>query len=268
MTDPMKAASNEIAPPSPPEPVMAIVVQALTGFQFKAASRARSDAEKVIRFSTSAINQAAIISNNCHSALKKDIGAEPASGKYRGPLPNDAASIPAPAEAFQIWQRSPDSPASAKDIEFKDLTSALAKLLAQWIEKSKDLSGYNAPTYVMSSSGAGVEGVTVYKTNAPMNPKESETEPLVFVFYLNNPFIGSTEAGGFIMSRFEFESLFSNKDDPELDDVIDYIQKWKLYTSENYRAARYPERQKAGLFTYYLEYGASGIVTFQLSRRV
>lgn len=244
---------------------VATIISALIAAGTATAAAAATTATTLLTQTGSSVNQAGVISNISYADIKKWYGAEPASGAFYRAPPIEVGSVPEPELAFTMWQESDDSPESVKDIPFKDLTLAQAKLMANWIENTLGPKSKNALSYVMKSTGAGVESVTLYILNSTGSER---TESLVVVLYLNNPKIGSVEAGGFLMSSGDFIHKFGTPwyiEDKELPSVIDHIQDGDLYSSGESKSVTY-DIPGSNSHSYHLDYQAAEVTTFDFYR--
>lgn len=268
MTDLIEAERADEVAPGEPVTISATIIGALITASATVASAAAATATGLLTQTGSAVNQAGVIANASFVDLKKCFGASPASGAFYEAPPLDVVSIPSPELAFEMWKISPDSPKSVKKVKFKNITEAQAELLAVWIEETLGPKSKSALTYVMKSTGAGVEGVTLYEMDARVWPGRDTAIKVYVALYLNNPKVGDVEAGGFIMDPDKFERLFGklNEQDPELPKVIDYIQENKLYSSGESKVFDFwsDSNPEPAPYVYYLEYQAAEVVTFDL----
>ncbi len=271
MTDLVEAERTDETLPGEPVTAATTIIAALITASATVASAAATTATGLLTQTGSAVNQAGVIANATFVDLKKCFGATPSSGAFYEAPPLDVASIPSPELAFEMWKISSDSPESVKKVKFKNITDAQAELLAVWIEDTLGPKSKSALTYVMKSTGAGVEGVTLYEMDAPVWPDRDTRLKLYVALYLNNPKVGDIEAGGFIMSESMFEMRIGAIDkviqeDPELQKVIHYIQENKLYSSGESKTFEVwsDSNPEPAPYVYHLEYQAAEVVTFDL----
>ena len=268
MTDLREAGITDKGHLSETVTVDSTITAALLSAGAIAAAEAGENAWRLITRTGSAVNQAGVIANTSYLVMKRCFVAEPASGAFFSSPPLELESVPGPELAFTLWQNSDDSPASVKSIAYKDLTLPLAELMATWIADTLGPKLESAASYVMRSRGAGVEGVVIYELPAGVGQGSVLSEPLYVVLYLNNPKIGSVEAGGFITSKTEFDKNYDIKEDEELEKVIDHIQDNDLYSSGESKKSNYKPSPKSGSteYVYCLKYQAAEITTFDLTR--